>query len=135
MISEVNLIPKIYARLQEIASNFSKISGGDPQTLRRRSRLRRSVQGFAPLPAPLSKIPGSAPVNVLDYLVLGAMLQAFLVFTQSRRPFQGEKMHCSRCWMTCHKQRSIKLSKANNDFRKLLNECVSAGGRHCDHTM
>jgi len=35
MISEAILIPKIYARLQEIASNFSKFSGGghpDPPT-------------------------------------------------------------------------------------------------------
>jgi len=60
-LSEAIVIPKIYARLQEIASNFSKFSGGGPQTPHRRSRLRRSVRGFAPLPAPLSKIPGSAP--------------------------------------------------------------------------
>jgi len=53
MISEAILIPKIYARLQEIASNFSKFSGGGPQTPRRRSRLRRSVRGFALLLAPL----------------------------------------------------------------------------------
>jgi len=45
MISEAILIPKIYARLQKIASNFSKFTGGGPQN-----------------PAgPLSKIPGSAP--------------------------------------------------------------------------
>jgi len=31
---------------------FFKNSGGGPQTPRRRSRLRRSVRGFAPLPAP-----------------------------------------------------------------------------------
>jgi len=58
MICEAILIPKIYGRLQEIASNFSKFSGEAP---RPRSRLRRSVRGFAPLPGPLSKIPGSAP--------------------------------------------------------------------------
>jgi len=48
MISEAIVIPKIYARLHEIASNFSKFSGGraDPR----------------PLTGPLlSKIPGSAP--------------------------------------------------------------------------
>jgi len=48
MISEAILIPKIYARLQEIACNFSKFSGeagGDP-------------------PGPLFKIPGSAPGKV-----------------------------------------------------------------------
>jgi len=39
-----------YARLQEIASNFSKFSGGGPQNPHQRSRLRRSVRGFAPLP-------------------------------------------------------------------------------------
>jgi len=45
MIYDAILIPKIYARLQEIASNFSKKNflGGGPQTPRRRSRLRRSV--------------------------------------------------------------------------------------------
>jgi len=32
MISEAILIPKIYARLQNIASNFSKFYGGGPQT-------------------------------------------------------------------------------------------------------
>jgi len=40
---------------------FFKFSGGGPQTPRRRSRLRRSFRGFAPLQGPLSKIPGSAP--------------------------------------------------------------------------
>jgi len=50
MISEAILIPKIYARLQKIASNFSKFSG---EASRRRSRLRRSVRGFATLPGPL----------------------------------------------------------------------------------
>jgi len=53
--------PKNICRLQEIASNFSKFSGGSLPHPRRRSRLRRSVRGFAPLPGPLSKIPGSAP--------------------------------------------------------------------------
>jgi len=52
MTSEAILIPKIYARLQEIASNFSKFSGGGPQTPCRRLRLQRSVWGFAPLPGP-----------------------------------------------------------------------------------
>jgi len=33
MISDAILIPKIYARLQEIASNFSKFSGGGPPDL------------------------------------------------------------------------------------------------------
>jgi len=32
MISEAILIPKIYARLQEIAFNFSKFFEGGPQT-------------------------------------------------------------------------------------------------------
>jgi len=47
MISEAILIPKTYARLQKIASNFSKFSGGGPQTPR-----RRSVWGFAPYRPP-----------------------------------------------------------------------------------
>jgi len=55
MISEAILIPKIYARLQEIASNFQNFLGEAPQTPR-----RRSIRGFAPLPVPLSKVPGSA---------------------------------------------------------------------------
>jgi len=52
MISEAILIPKIYARLQEIASNFSKFSRGGTLIPRRRSSLWRSVRGFAPLPSP-----------------------------------------------------------------------------------
>jgi len=52
IISEVILIPKIYARLQEIASLFSKISG---EASRRRWRFRRSVRGFAPLMPPFPK--------------------------------------------------------------------------------
>jgi len=44
------MMPKICARLQKIASNFSKFSGGGPQTPH-----RRSVRGFAPLPPPLPK--------------------------------------------------------------------------------
>jgi len=44
MIFEAILIPKVYARLQKIASNFSKFLGGGPR--------RRSVRGFAPLLSP-----------------------------------------------------------------------------------
>jgi len=55
MISEAILIPKIYARLQEIASNFSKFSGGGPQTPRQRSRLRRSVRALPPYRPPFPK--------------------------------------------------------------------------------
>jgi len=54
---------KIYARLQEMASNFSKFSGGGreaPQTPRWRSRLRARFGASPPYRAPLSKIPGSA---------------------------------------------------------------------------
>jgi len=40
---------------------FQNFLGETPQIPRRRSRLRRSVRGFAPLPGPLSKIPGCAP--------------------------------------------------------------------------
>jgi len=63
MISDAILIPKIYARLHEIASNFSKIFWGRPQTPRRRSRLR----GLCPLTGPpISKIPGSAPASLMS---------------------------------------------------------------------
>jgi len=53
MISEAILTPKIYARLQEIASNFSKFSVGGPQTHRRRS-IAPSVlgSGLRPLTGP-----------------------------------------------------------------------------------
>jgi len=71
--SEAIMIPKIYARLQEIASNFSKFSGGGPQTPRRRSHLRRSVRSFAAYRAPLSKIRVSAPV-------MGHIFATFLPF-------------------------------------------------------
>jgi len=51
MISEAILIQKIYARLQKIASNFSKFSGEAP---RRRSRLPLG-SGLRPLPPPFPK--------------------------------------------------------------------------------
>jgi len=44
MISEAILIPKIYARLHKIASNFFKFSG--------EASRRRSVRDFTPLPDP-----------------------------------------------------------------------------------
>jgi len=56
MISEAILIPKIYARLQEIASNFSKFYGEAPQT-----PPPALDSGLRRLTGPLSKIPGSAP--------------------------------------------------------------------------
>jgi len=52
MIFEAILIPKIYARLQEIASNFSKFSGGGTFGAR--------FGASPPYRAPFSKIPGSA---------------------------------------------------------------------------
>jgi len=55
MIFEAILIPKVYARLQEIASNFSKFSGGGPQT------PAGARFGASPPYHPASKIPGSAP--------------------------------------------------------------------------
>jgi len=62
MISETILIPKIYARLQEIASKFFKIFWGRPQT-RRRFGARFGASPPSPLTGPpLRKIPGSAPV-------------------------------------------------------------------------
>jgi len=61
MISESILIPKIYARLQEMVSNFSKFSGGGPQTPAG-ARAFGARFGASPLYRdPLSKIPGSAP--------------------------------------------------------------------------
>jgi len=49
MISEAILIPKIYARLQEIASNFSKFSGEAPG---RSSRFWCSVSELRPPTGP-----------------------------------------------------------------------------------
>jgi len=34
----------------------------------------------------------------------------FTNFSHSHRPSQGKKVHCSRSVMTCHRQRSTKLS-------------------------
>jgi len=48
MIPEAILIPKMYARLQKIASNFFKNFVGEAPQIPR----RRSVRGFAPLPGP-----------------------------------------------------------------------------------
>jgi len=55
----------IYTRLQEIASNFSKVSGGGLQTPPPALAPLALGSGFRPLTRPpLSKIPGSAP----DYI-------------------------------------------------------------------
>jgi len=63
---------RIYARLQKIASNFSKFSRYAPHTPRRRSRLRLSVRGFAlltgsPFPKfldpPLSRVSCRSSLN------------------------------------------------------------------------
>jgi len=61
MISEAILIPKIYARLQEIASNFSKFSGGGPQTPAGARAFGARFRASPPYRPPISKIPGSAP--------------------------------------------------------------------------
>jgi len=61
IISKAILIPKIYAKLQEIAFNFSKFSVGGPQTPPPALAPSALCSGFHPLPGPLSKIPGSAP--------------------------------------------------------------------------
>jgi len=68
MISEAILIPKIYARLQEIASNFSKFFGEAPRL------LPTLGSGLGPLTAPLSKILGCAPdidtIPIISMLVI-----------------------------------------------------------------
>jgi len=70
MISEAILIPKIYARLQEITSNFSKFSREAPQI---RRALLALGSGLRPLTGPpLSKIPGSAPATYCHYNVTGS---------------------------------------------------------------
>jgi len=55
MICEAILIPKIYARLQEIASNFLKFSGGGPPNPPPALTLSALGSGLRPLTAPLSK--------------------------------------------------------------------------------
>jgi len=52
MISEAILIPKIYARLQEIASNFSKFSGGGPPDPPPALAPSALVSGLRPLTGP-----------------------------------------------------------------------------------
>jgi len=67
MISEAILISKTYARLQKIASNFSKKIWGEARRPHRRSRFRRSVRGFAPLPGSPFQNLGSAPAYYRFY--------------------------------------------------------------------
>jgi len=68
IISEAILIPKIYARLQEIASNFSKFSGGGPQTPAGALAFGARFGASPSYRAPLSKIPGSAPGHIFSQL-------------------------------------------------------------------
>jgi len=60
MISEAILIAKIYARLQEIASNFSKFSGEAFQTPTGARAFGARFGASPPYRAPLSKILGFA---------------------------------------------------------------------------
>jgi len=63
MISEAILIPKIYARLQEIASNFSKFSGEAPL-----SKIPESARHTAQLLVPVT------PKYAVEVLLLGRPL-------------------------------------------------------------
>jgi len=88
MISEAILIPKIYARLQEIAFNFTKFSGKAPAGARAFAARFGASPRYRLL---LSKIPGSAldsititpsrdwwvAGNTVRYLTTRAILQRF----------------------------------------------------------
>jgi len=63
MISEAILIPKIYARLQEIVSNLSKFYGEGPPPALAPSAIGLGLRALTG--PPFSKIPGSAPAVVV----------------------------------------------------------------------
>jgi len=88
MIYEAILIPKIYARLQEIASNFSKLDAISNIS------LRRSVRGFAPLPAPPFQNSGIRPCNqLISYSTrvnLGALVET-TEMSNSKTAFRSTK--------------------------------------------
>jgi len=64
MISEAILIPKIYAILQEIASNFSEFSG---EAFAGARAFGVRFGASPPYRAPLSKIPGFAPGILITF--------------------------------------------------------------------
>jgi len=87
MIFEAILIPKIYARLQEIASNFFKIFWGKPPDPSPALAPSALGSGLSPLTEPpLFKISGSAPgtyCTVITFLAFNwhnATLDVFSTF-------------------------------------------------------
>jgi len=91
VIWPVNIVAEMTYKVSSVTLNLCSLTGSSGAGKvyftaqkhmaldQRRWRLRRSFRGFAPLPAPLSKIPGSAPA-VCQYLsrrspVRGAFVQ------------------------------------------------------------
>jgi len=93
MISDAILIPKICARLQEIASNFSKFSGEAP---RPPLAVAPSALGSGlrpPYRAPLSKIPGSAPAYALQNSTVFKSTQNWVGISDESRTDNGSEFH------------------------------------------
>jgi len=76
--------------------------------------------------------PNSPDLNPLDYHVLGAMLQAFHKLHPKPKTIPRRKNALQQIWDDLLQ---TTIVQAINDFRKRLNECVSAGGGHFEHMM
>jgi len=100
MISEAILIPKIYARLQEIASNFSKFAGGGPPDPPPALVLSALGSGLRPFTGP--PFPKFLEIDFNHVLIVRVFL------------FQGS-IKCMRCGLL----RSIML------YRGRLSVCQS----------
>jgi len=76
--------------------------------------------------------PNSPDLNPLDYHVWGAMLQAFHKLHSKPKTIPELKSALQQIWDDLLQ---TTINKAISDFRKRLNSCVLAGGRHFEHTM
>jgi len=131
----------IYAKLQ----NFIKLS----PTLKMLCRIKRGhAMNFYILLQDWLRVsrtdfiakdqwPSKSPdLNPLDYHVWGAMLQAFHKLHPKPKTITELKNTLQQIWDDLPLTTINKvINTVINDFRKRLNECVSVGGGHFEHTM
>ena len=76
--------------------------------------------------------PNSPDLNPLDYPLWGAMLEAYHKLQPKPKTILELKTALQQIWTDLPQ---TPINKAVNDFRKRLNACISAGGRHFEHAI
>jgi len=98
MISEAILIPKIYARLQEIASNFSKFSGGGHPDAPPAVAPSALGSGLRPLTGPSFQKFLDPPLIIMK--IMTAIVTGYYYDTMTR---------CVLCYIMCLLFRFVQL--------------------------